>query len=69
MSKPRLRELRDGADLTRAEIAVNLDVDPSTVWRWETGRSAIPDPQKHRLAQLLGTSIAELMGWEVTEAA
>jgi transcriptional regulator with XRE-family HTH domain len=62
----RLGELLDAANIRPAEVAVHCDVDQSTIWRWRTGRSPIPDHQKVRLAQLLGVTIAELMGPEWT---
>jgi DNA-binding transcriptional regulator YiaG len=30
--------IREGAHLTRSELAREIDVDQATVWRWETGR-------------------------------
>ncbi len=33
-----LRQLRDGAGLTRAALASLVGVSEQTVWRWETGR-------------------------------
>jgi transcriptional regulator with XRE-family HTH domain len=64
----RIGECREAKGLKLSEIAGALRVDQSTVWRWEkTGR--VPDDRKHQLAELLGVSIAYLMGWTEREAA
>jgi transcriptional regulator with XRE-family HTH domain len=60
----RLRELREERGLTRREIAIRLDVAESTVERWETAKRRIPDERKLELAEMLGVSPAELMGWD-----
>lgn len=66
----RIRQLREERQLSRADVASALDVDQSTVYRWEAGLTAtVPDPKKHRLAQLLGVSVPALMGYENTAAA
>jgi transcriptional regulator with XRE-family HTH domain len=39
-----LERTREDAELSRAEIAAVLDVDPATVWRWETGDRWPRDP-------------------------
>ena len=36
-TKNRLQEVRESAEVKRQELAVELGVDPSTVYRWETG--------------------------------
>lgn len=58
----RLAALREAKGLMRSEIAGALRVDQSTVWRWEQG-GAIPDARKVELANLLGVSVSDLMGW------
>lgn len=65
----RIRDLREATGLKRHELAVELGVDPTTVYRWEKGTTAIDDDTKHQLAARFGVSIEHLMGWDRTEAA
>jgi DNA-binding XRE family transcriptional regulator len=47
------RGIREGAGLTRSEVAKELGVDESTVWRWEGG---------HRLPRgVIATRYARLL--------
>lgn len=59
----RIREVREARGLRQAHLAAFLDVDQSTIARWERNDSAIPDPAKLRLAEFLGVAPAYLMGW------
>ena len=63
----RIRELRDAAGLKRQDIAVELGVDPTTVYRWETGANAIDDSVKLVLARRFGVTVEHLMGWDRTD--
>ena len=60
----RLREHREARDLTRRQLANRLDVTESTIERWETSKSRIPDERKLELAKLLDVTPSELMGWD-----
>lgn len=60
----RIAELRVAKKLERYDISAALRVDPSTVYRWEEGKSSIPDDKKLELADLLGSSVAQMMGWD-----
>ena len=60
----RLRELREAKGLKRHELAVDLDVDPSTVYRWETGSAEMDDETKGIVAKYFGISREHLMGWD-----
>lgn len=56
----RIRELRKIKKLSQQELAAKLDVDRSTIAKWETGTSS---PRMNRLIQLtrvLGCSLEEL---------
>ena len=64
----RLRELREAAGLSRRRLSVELDIDSSTIFRWERGERNIPDPQKLWLAQRFGVTRAYLMGWDTDTA-
>lgn len=64
----RIREIRTQRGLRLAQIAAPLDVDQSTVYRWEEGAN-IPDSQKFALAVVLETDVPYLMGWTEKEEA
>jgi transcriptional regulator with XRE-family HTH domain len=59
----RLEELREAGGLKRYHLAAEVDVDQSTIYRWERG-GTIPDEVKLRLADFFGVSPAYLMRWE-----
>lgn len=65
----RIRDLREAEGVKRHELAVDLGVDPTTVYRWETGATEVGDETKRRLAQRFGVSIEHLMGWDRLEQA
>lgn len=65
----RLSELLDARGLRLAHVAVELDVAESTVYRWATNKSAIPDGAKLKLAEYLAVEVAYLMGWDSPIAA
>lgn len=58
----RLRQLREQRGLKRYELAALIQVDPSTVYRWETGR--VPDEAKLLLAAFYDVTPEYLMGWD-----
>lgn len=64
----RLRELREAKGLKRHELAVAFDVDPATVYRWETGKGEMGDDRKAEVADYFGVTRAQLMGWDREEA-
>jgi len=47
------RRIREHADLSLAEMAKGVPVDPSTLWRWETGRQCPRGAAALRYAALL----------------
>lgn len=52
-----LRALREGAGLSRAELARKADVPASTLRGWESGRGMPGLPALLRLAQALGVPL------------
>lgn len=60
----RLAALRTAAGLTVPQLAVAIGKDPTTVWRWEKCRIAIPDEQKVVLAQKFGVTVGHLMAYD-----
>ena len=57
----RIKELRQSAGLTQAQLAFRLDLkSPSTVTMWETGDRKPPSTVLPRLAQVLGVSVDAL---------
>lgn len=62
MNHDHLKQAIRRAGLTQNAIADYFGVDVNTVWRWVAGRSDPTDATKRRLAELLGTSVAYLLG-------
>lgn len=61
----RLKELRRTAGLTLEELAERLGTSKQTIHRYENGVIAnIPHEKIKRLAEALGVSPSELMGWD-----
>lgn len=65
----KLRSLRTKAGLTQLDIAEKLDVSAAAIGAWENGRAKPRLTKLGQLAELLGTSAADLMGKDATEAA
>lgn len=65
----KLRSLRTKAGLTQLDIAEKLDVSAAAIGAWENGRAKPRLTKLGQLAELLGTSAADLMGEDTTEAA
>ena len=59
----RLVECRNRAGLKREQVAVRLDVNPSTVFRWERS-GVLPSDKLRALAELLDVGPDYLMGWD-----
>lgn len=60
----RIRELRKGLGLTVTQLASQIGRDSSTLVRYETGKSPIPDDIKGSLAEIFGCSRSHVMGWD-----
>lgn len=58
----KLRSLRIKAGLTQLDIAEKLDVSAAAIGAWENGRAKPRLTKLGQLAELLGTSSADLMG-------
>lgn len=65
----KLRSLRTKAGLTQLDIAEKLDVSAAAIGAWENGRAKPRLTKLGQLAELLGTSAADLMGEDSAEAA
>lgn len=65
----KLRSLRTKAGLTQLDIAEKLDVSAAAIGAWENGRAKPRLTKLGQLAELLGTSAADLMGEDTAEAA
>jgi transcriptional regulator with XRE-family HTH domain len=59
----RIAECRAKAGLKREHVAVRIDVNPSTVFRWEKGK-AVPSDKLRALANCLDVDVDYLMGWD-----
>lgn len=64
----KLRSLRMKAGLTQLDIAEKLDVSAAAIGAWENGRAKPRLTKLGQLAELLGTSAADLMGEDASEA-
>lgn len=56
-----MKELRERRGLTQAQIADRLDVDKSSVSKWESGDSTPLRKYRRKLCELLGCTEAELL--------
>lgn len=65
----KIRAHRDELGLTQAELADKLGLTYSSVSQWESGRATPRTPILRQLADLFGTTVAELMGEDTTETA
>lgn len=65
----KIRAHRDELGLTQAELADRLGLTYSSVSQWESGRATPRTPILRQLAELFGTTVADLMGEDATEAA
>ena len=65
----KLRSLRTKAGLTQLDIAEKLDMSAAAIGAWENGRAKPRLTKLGQLAELLGTSAADLMGEDAAEAA
>lgn len=48
--------------MTQETLANRLGVKPQAIARWESGKNPIPTKYLRDLANLLGTSVTELVG-------
>lgn len=62
MVYPRLRDLREDADLVQKEVAAMLGIDQRVYSNYETGKREIPTRLVIRLADFYGTSTDYLLG-------
>nr|DAG69648.1 MAG TPA: helix-turn-helix domain protein [Caudoviricetes sp.]DAH40777.1 MAG TPA: hypothetical protein [Caudoviricetes sp.] len=56
-----LKEMRERQGLTQTQIADRLEVDKSTVSKWESGDSTPLRKYRRKLCELLGCTEAELL--------
>lgn len=56
-----MKELRERRGLTQAQIADRLNVDKSSVSKWESGDSTPLRKYRRKLCELLGCTEAELL--------
>lgn len=60
----RLKELLDGSELSRRDIAVAIDVTEDRVRQLEKPETVIPSKYAPTLAKLFKVEPAHLMGWD-----
>lgn len=56
-----MKEIRERRGLTQAQIADRLEVDKSTVSKWESGDSTPLKKYRRKLCELLGCTEEELI--------
>ena len=61
-----IRELREKAELTQAQLAFKIDVTPSTVYNWEKGNNEPKASQLKAMARFFGVSMDAIV-FEVDE--
>lgn len=67
MKRPNnLKVARTWKKLSVQDAAEQTGVTRKTFWRWETGRSSIPDVKVELLAEILDVKPAFIKGWEPT---
>ena len=59
---PRIRDLREDADLTQKELAEKLGMSQTGYSKYETGENDIPTSVLIKLARFYNTSIDYLLG-------
>ena len=55
-----LRARRERKKMTRLQLAIALECDPQSIYRWETGAREPNDATREQLAEALGCSVAAL---------
>ncbi len=58
----KIKELREQRRLRQEDVAQNLDVDRSTVAKWETGEAMPRSDKLPELAKIFGCTIDDLYG-------
>lgn len=56
-----IKAIRESRGLTQNEAAMKLDIDNSTISKWETGESLPRAATLIRLAEVLGCTVDELL--------
>lgn len=57
----RIRELRKAKKLSQQELAARLNIDRSTIAKWETGTNSPRTDKLRQLAEVLDCSLEELL--------
>ena len=57
-----IRAAREGIGMTRPGLAASMGCEPNTVWRWEKGEREPDIENLHKLAEILKTTVAYLVG-------
>lgn len=56
-----IKQLREERGITRSEFATTMQVDWSTIWRWEEGQVEIPFSVLLKIAAMFGVPPVELV--------
>lgn len=63
----RIKLRRQELEWSQRDLAAKMDYNHSTITRIEAGKIDIPQSRIVQFAEVLGVSIAYLMGWEETQ--
>jgi DNA-binding XRE family transcriptional regulator len=55
-----IKQLRDAKDWTQVDLAHQIDVTPSTIYNWESGRVEPRVGQLRKLAEVFGVRMDEI---------
>lgn len=58
----RIRVEREAVGLSKRRLAKIIQVEPSTITRWESGKHAVPAPHLKLIADALGVTVMRLHG-------
>src|SRR3954452_8376790 len=59
MPMEKLKRLRDQKGLSQAKVAVLADMNPVTLWRYETGQRSPTVEQLEKLAEVMGVEVSD----------
>lgn len=62
-----IRKLRERANLTQGQLAATLQVDKTTISKWETGGATPRADKLPEIARALKCSIDDLFGFQTHE--
>lgn len=59
----RIRKLRRDREMSQSELAARAGMSENLIWNYEHGNYMPPADKTFALAQVLGCTVDELLGW------